>query len=562
MSYPKDEKILIFLDFFIVAVFRHSILGESSYCPSRVQEEPTLTKMIPKKLCAFVLGGLLAFATGVKADDSALLDVLVKKGILTKQEAEKLEAEVSKEPAPTQGGLENRIKIGDWVQELDLYGDVRFREYYQNFEQQDPRAPVTNFDRNIQRQQLRFRLRLDADFKLAANFFGGVQLSTSDNRSGTSQNATYTSGFDNYNIYISRAFMGWAPIDGVTFVIGKQNNPFYATELNWAPEVGPTGVVERIDFHALFGWGSMGEPAGYSKEGKTPPPSPTPSVNPLDLSLIAGQFIFFNNNADSNVSFDKTDAFMFETQLLSRIRLFGGAVTIVEAPDVQIWSEAGLGPTGTLPGGKPNPATSVTATAPAGTGALGTLNNASPFPIYTRDEFYLQAPGDINFKIAKIPVSIYWDLSYNVWGPGRFSQVYGPLFDTVTYKPGSTTPIFSGVVRPTFSDYFAWLVGFRIGQNKKAGDLSLLVDYRQLGIAADDPNINSNDFNLSFLNSAGWRVSLSYNLTDFAVFGFTGWFSNNLSRNLYGGFATSPSLFPIANASSSQVFAVDLAIKF
>jgi polyhydroxyalkanoate synthesis regulator phasin len=514
--------------------------------------------MIPKQLCALALGGFLAFtATGVRADDSALLDVLVKKGILTKQEAEKLEAEVSKEPAPTQGGLETRLKIGDWVQEIDLYGDMRFREYYQNYEQQLPSAG-TAFDKNIQRQRIRFRLRLDADFKLADNFFGGVQLSTSDNRDGTTTNATYTSGFDNYNIYISRAFIGWAPIDGLTFVIGKQNNPFYATELNWASDVGPTGLVERIDFHSLFGWGSPGEPAGYTKEGKAPPPAPAPSVNPVELSLIAGQFTFFNNNADSNISFNKTDAFMFETQLLGRFRLFGGAVTIVEAPDVQIWNEAGLGPTGVTATGAPNPAT-VTGT---GTGAFGSLNNSAPFPIYTRDEFYIQGPGDINFKIAGIPVSLYWDFSYNVWGPERFNQVYGPLFDKVTYNKGSTTPIFSGVVHPSFSDYFAWLAGLRIGLNRKAGDLSLLVDYRQIGLAADDPNINGNDFNLSFFNAAGWRVSIAYNLTDFAVLGFTGWFANNLSRNLYGGFATNPSAFPIANANSSQVFAVDLAFRF
>src|ERR1700758_3777861 len=46
--------------------------------------------MIRNKICLFAVGGLFAFlAAGVvRADDSALLDVLVKKGILTKQEAE------------------------------------------------------------------------------------------------------------------------------------------------------------------------------------------------------------------------------------------------------------------------------------------------------------------------------------------------------------------------------------------------------------------------------------------------------------------------------------------
>jgi hypothetical protein len=322
--------------------------------------------------------------------------------------------------------------------------------------------------------------------------------------------------------------------------------------------MGPTGIVERIDFHSLFGWGSGGEPAGYSKEGKTPPPAPAPRVNPFELSLIAGQFIFFNNNADSSVSFNKTDSFMFDTQLLARLKLLGGNLVLTFGPQVQIWNEAGLGPTSVTTTGAPNPAT----VAGTGTGSFGSLNNANPFPITTRDEFYLQGPGDISFKLGKFPVSVYWDTSYNVWGPGRFDQVYGPLFSKVTFAPGSTTPIFSHQAHPSFQDYFAWMVGIKFGQNKHAGDLSLLVDYRQIGMASVDPNINTDDFNLSFLNTAGWRASIAFNLTDFAVIQFTGWFANNLSRNLFGGFATSPSLFPIANANSSQVFAVDLAFKF
>jgi polyhydroxyalkanoate synthesis regulator phasin len=531
--------------------------------------------MIRNKLCLFVLSGLFAFAaTGVRADDSALLDVLVKKGILTQKEADKLAEEVSKEPVQTQtNSLESRLKIGDWVQELDLYGDIRFRDYYQSYQQQLPPDHSGKYDNVIQRQRIRFRLRLDAAFKLADNFFGAVELSTSDNRDSSTQNATYTSGFDNYNIYISRAFIGWAPIDGLTFVAGKQNNPFYTTELNWAPDTGPTGLVERIDFHRLFGWMSGGEPAGYSKEGKTPPPPPPPGGFPLELSLIAGQFIFYNNNADSGVSFDKTDAFMFNTQLLGKYKLFGGNVSITLGPQVQIWNDAGLGPTAVFTSGpfkgRPDPRTSVNALQPAG--AFGTLNNAAPFPVTTRDEFYLQWPGDVTFKLFNIPVSIYWDTSYNVWGPQRFTDVYGPVFANVTYHGTSTTPIYSNPISPSFKDYFAWLVGVKLGQNKKAGDLSLLVDYRQIGLASSDPNINTDDFNLSYFNAAGWRVSLAYNVTDFAVLQFTGWFANNLTRNMYGGYATSGPLyngagfnnpFPIANANSGQVFAVDFGVKF
>src|SRR5258708_30817346 len=185
--------------------------------------------MIRNKICLLALGGMFALsAASVRADDSALLDVLVKKGILTKQEAEKLEVEVSKEPVTQPQGP--NIKIGDWVQELELYGYIRCREYYQNFEQQLPKAPVSNFDKNIQRQRIRFRLRLDADFKLADNFFGGVQLSTSDNRNRETTIATYNVGANNYNINISRAFMGCAPMYGLTLRFGSYDIHFYTAK--------------------------------------------------------------------------------------------------------------------------------------------------------------------------------------------------------------------------------------------------------------------------------------------------------------------------------------------
>jgi hypothetical protein len=504
---------------------------------------------------------IASFSPVFGQENSALLDVLVRKGILTQKEADKLAAEAAKEVSEPQSSQALPIKIGDWVQELDLWGDLRFREYYNQLQPQLPPPPgATAFDEHQQKQRLRFRLRLNADFLLSNNFFGGVQLSTSDNRDALSQNATYTSGFDNYNIYISRAFIGWAPEAGLTFVVGRFDNPFYQNDVFYGQDLAMNGLVERVDFHKLFGWSNGGEPAGYSKDGKTPPPAPAPGGFPLELSLIAGQFIFFNNNADSPYSFDKTDAYQFETQLLTRLKLLNGALTITEAPALWIANDAGLGPTGVLANGQPNPATAPNSTAPSGTAAYGTLNNAGPFPVSQRDEFYLFTPGDVTVRLGRLPVSVYWDLSYNFWGDQRFNEVYGPLFDTVTYK--GTTETFSGRVTPSLKDKLAWLVGLRVGENKKAGDWSAFVDYRQVGIASIDPNLNSDNFAESNLNVQGFRFTVAYNLTDFAVLAFTGWFSWNLTSSLYGGYATSPSLYPIANVNSDQTFAVDLNIKF
>lgn len=514
-----------------------------------------------------MLAGLSFAALPAPADDSALIDALVRKGVLTDKEAQQIQAEVEKQSsqANDQNSPNNILKLGNWINELDIYGDIRLRNYYQNNGLQLPQPPgQTNYDRNQQRDRWRFRLRLDADFKLAGNFFGGVQLSTSDNRDAATGNATFTGGYDNYNIYISRAFFGWAPTDGLTFIVGRQENPFFATEMFWGPDFGLNGLVERADFHKLFNWTSSGsEPpaTSYSKEGKAaPPPPPAAPYYPVELSLIAGQFIFFDNNEDASFAQGKNDAFQFETQLQGKLNLFNNHVSITWAPGVFVANSAALGPTSLLPNGQPNPATG---TAPsAGTGTLGSLNNAVPFPVTQRDELFLLGPGEIAFKLGKIPVSLYWDLSYNLQGNDRFNDVYGPLYNNVFYRRGSTTPVFFNRASPKFTDNFAWLVGLRVGQNKKAGDIGGLVDYRQIGIDAVDPNINSDDFANSNLNMQGFRVNVAYNLTDFLVLSFTGWFAWNLVPNLYGGYATSPGAFPIANVNSAQTFAVDLLLKF
>src|ERR1700732_5011105 len=329
--------------------------------------------------------------------DQALLDALVRKGVLTEKEATEISAETAKEV--TTGPLD-KIKVGDWVKELKLSGDLRIRN------QADQRTPMvlTNpllgpQDRNIPRNRWRFRLRLNADFKLPGNFFGGVQLATSDNRSATTKNATYTGGYDNYGIYITRAFMGWAATPGLTFIVGKQPNPFYTTDLVYDPEVDPQGLVERIDFHKFFNM-TFGEPiAADGKEGKAPPP-PAPSPgNSLELSLIAGQFVFQNNNANSGSTQLKWDSYQFQEQLLAKLHI-GDKLTITVAPGFLSFNDSSSGgtpgPHGTI---IPHVATTGLTFDQSTGGAGNTLATGEAFPVTQRDLNIILAPGDITYKI-------------------------------------------------------------------------------------------------------------------------------------------------------------------
>jgi hypothetical protein len=114
---------------------------------------------------------------------------------------------------------------------------------------------------------------------------------------------------------------------------------------------------------------------------------------------------------------------------------------------------------------------------------------------------------------------------------------YGPFFSSYRFlTPKATTPTFSQPWQPSISDSLAWLVGLRYGQNKKAGDLQPAIDCRQIGIAATDPNINTDDFALSNMNSEGFEFRLASNLTDFLTISGTGYISDALTKNLYGGY--------------------------
>src|SRR5580698_376685 len=138
-------------------------------------------RALPMLALAAMLASTNMTAHAQSKGDQALLDALVRKGVLTEKEATEISAETAQQVMDAQP--QATIKVGDWVKELRLSGDLRIRNQW------DQRTPMilTNpklgsQDENIPRDRWRFRLRLMADFKLEGNFFGGVMLSTDDNR--------------------------------------------------------------------------------------------------------------------------------------------------------------------------------------------------------------------------------------------------------------------------------------------------------------------------------------------------------------------------------------------
>jgi Putative porin len=513
--------------------------------------------MILKSKYVLALAGLTALTTcAALADNQALIDVLIRKGILTQKDAEEIESELSKNPiaAPTPS---TALKLAPWIKELKLSGDLRLRYQYDDEQRQEPSGPnATGTNHVAQRSRWRFRLRLNAEMKFDAGFFAGFSLTT--NNFVDSANQTYSGGFQNYNIYISKAFLGWNGYPGLTLIAGKQDNPFYTTDLFYDPNIFPQGLVERIDFHKLFGWGAAGEPVGYSKEGKTPPPAPAKPQSAFELSLIAGQFIFYDN-AESQFDSDlKTDSYLFEEQLLARYKTDTFAITF--GPSLFIANAGAYGHDSNLP--------------PAKTDFLQFTNGIGE----ERDLFIVLAPGDITVKVGSIPVKFYWDFAYNFDGGKRYSSILAQPAQTGQRLPPPVPPpaglgLFGGYILgptgsiiaytnpadPSTRDKMAWLVGLKIGDNKKAGDFSAFFDYRQVGIASVDPNLSNSDVLNARLNAQGFGMGVAYNVTDFFILGVSGRIDWNL-KNLYGGQATRGS--GIADDNSWNFVRVDALLKF
>ena len=85
--------------------------------------------MLFRKACALSLTACFLFGSAsTRAQDAgALLDLLVRKKVITDQEAEEVRAELTKEVATTSAG---KWKLSTPITELEIYGDARLRYEY------------------------------------------------------------------------------------------------------------------------------------------------------------------------------------------------------------------------------------------------------------------------------------------------------------------------------------------------------------------------------------------------------------------------------------------------
>ena len=470
-----------------------------------------------------IVVSLLAFSTAsIQAQDSGpLIDKLVQKGILNDQEAEDLRADLVKDFNQTPAG---KLNFSSSVKELKFYGDARYRYQFD-----DQQKQVATPDHDTQRSRNRFRLRLYTDLKLTDNFFAGFGLETG--QPSDTSNQTVDSGYSDTSIYISRWFLGYNLGEFATIVLGKQKNPFYGNELYWDADIQPVGLTESVAFHKLFGYEekTVSNSSAYSKDGKSVPNYTTTSTGfdwgNFELTLVSGQFIYETNNDEAAKDSDSSnDVYMFESQLIASYK-FENKVALTIAPAFIFYNAGEVSSVvkdGSL-NGQPFAESSVSGE--------------------VRDLYVVNIPGELKFPLGNLNGRFYGELAWNIKGEDRFTDVLG--------------------ISPTVYDdqqSLAWLLGLEIGQGKGAGAWTLFANYRQVGIAALDPNLNDSDFALSRLNIQGLRVGATYSLTDFLTVGVTAQLGEDLDDGIRGGQATAGA--NLADRNSVNVYQLDIGWKF
>jgi hypothetical protein len=484
----------------------------------------TLTKR------AFALAGVLALGlTAVKAQtDGALLDALVKKGVLSDQEAEDIRASAAKEYATTPAG---KLSIPDYVSNLKIYGDARLRFEYLDEEPQTVQNLAAAGGRHSSTtDRNRYRIRVGAEYTFTDNFKAGFQLESAT--AGDSANQSLGSEYGKFPINVGLVYLQWKPIDFLTLTGGKQRNPIYTTDLMWDPDINPEGASEVANWTFPIDFGSEAAPNSDPKAVVAPS---SPSEMSLSIGFTAAQFDYADSN-EFNVSTGvtpavKSDVWQFIEQVPIQFN-FDKNTFIKVVPGFDSYQGGGIS----------NPGTVVTVNAGNGTtavaGSVGNNDSLGFFGPHAADDLQIfTAPGEFDWKMWNIPFKAYWDFAYNVDGKDRVQNVYFGNSGFYTGTP-SAAAIATQNQNKDLGDNIAWLAGVQVGQNKKKGDWSVRGDYRQTGLGSVDPNTNDSDFGDSFLNQQGVKLQSSYNFTDFLTGSLTFYdtwaYKNNLLNGLAG----------------------------
>ena len=224
-------------------------------------------------------GGGAALATEV----DTLVEKLVEKGVLTREEADALieeareetaepevapeeeadteeeavaDAEAAPEEAAEQETAKASFKLPKWVSRIHPMGDLRLRWDTQVQDKNETGKEPQNDTRN----RGRFRLRFGAKADITESVEVGLRMVSGSGFQNTT-NQSFDDQFRGKPLFFDLAYAKWEALENLTLTGGKYENQIFTTPLVWDPDVNPEGFAqalsygahERVDLFANFG---------------------------------------------------------------------------------------------------------------------------------------------------------------------------------------------------------------------------------------------------------------------------------------------------------------------
>jgi hypothetical protein len=481
---------------------------------------------------SLVIGGAAARAQ----DAGALLDLLVKKRLITDQEAEEVRGELLKDVASTSGG---KWKLSAPITEIELYGDMRMR-YEVRTGQAGLPDRITPAGENTQRNRARYRLRLGLRGTLADDWFFGLRLETSSNPRSTNvtigdeaSGGPFSKGSDGLNV--GQAYLGYKGFRDITLTAGRMQNPLVTTSMLWDADINPEGLAEqwKHTFSLSFGGGQTTSAADYSKDGKSVAAvTSEPTKMTIDLFANFAQFIYDDSNPEDPVGprsvvggnkVPNTDALLLAWQVGAKFN-FTKDIYFQFAPT--LYNYTGNGDSFNVHFvGDPNFRVGAATVSPNQTG----INSLMIFDM----------PAEFGWKFGEIPMRAFADFAVNLEGDER-ARAAG---------------------HPTKGDQrYAYQIGLGIGKIKQKHDWSLEAFYQHVEQFAVDPNLVDSDLYDSRVNMEGFAVRGGYAISDAVTFNLTYGYVSQIDRDLgTGGVGDAFSINPL---KKYQIFQADLNVKF
>ncbi len=444
-----------------------------------------------------------AGATQIFAQADALVDTLQKKGLLTQREANEVREQMFKDAREQFPGM--KIKVGSWLDEMKLYGDMRLR-YEQFWDRQGVTAGNGGLLGTFEQQdRTRYRFRLRAGMvATAGDWEAGFRLASGDGSGATSDSISTNTTFDGFgskkNINIDLAYLKYMASfikhGELSLMGGKMENPFWETDMVYDPDLTPEGFAEQYKFKVND---------AYS----------------LFANLSQWALAEENTTGIGSPSTVGQDRYMMGYQVGHEWKIAPKKIELKQAVGyydyVNLRGQASATDTGSLP----------------------VLNNANAVrngTVVFEDEFNVLAINN-ELKLG------YWE-KYPIRLQGEYINNLGQ----------------------TFSGLDAYLnegykVGAILGEAKKKGQWQIGYWYERLEANATFSGFSDSDFGGGGTNNKGHIVKAAYMLTDWASLGLA-YFNVQPITDIVNSGTTASTLQLNQRGNSTQRFQFDVIMKF